>query len=381
PVTTGLEGLFEVRGVRPGATHRVDVQHPQYEQVERVTAQAGGAPVKVMLRARTLFRGRVVGEDGAPVGRFRVDEEEVQSPDGRFELPLRESAGAVVFSVQARGYEPRALERPAAPPDLGDVVLSAAPRVSGVVRDASGQPVPQALVTCAGCDESGSSGPDGRFRYAVPFLRGGMEFVARRGNLEGRAALAEGQAEVEITVRGGTRLTGSAWSAEGAPLEGVEVTVMDPERGFGSPFVTGPGGRYQTELPAGTYRFLAGGPPGGMSGRVMEVHAVSGTEQALELGGAPGTVPLLVRLSPAPGHCLWVVPGEPPSIDNPPESLGRLGGVRMVYEPPALARVPGLRPGRYTVVYGPFHVDVPGGPAVVRVEVPSAEPVPVGTVP
>jgi len=122
-------------------------------------------------------------------------------------------------------------------------------------------------------------------------------------------------------------------------------------------------------------------PAGGAAGRVLEVHAVSGTEQTLLLGGAPGTVSLGVRVAPAPGHCLWVVPGELQSVGNPPEGLGRQDGVRMVYEPPALVRVPGLRPGRYTLVYGPYHVDVPGGPAVVRVDVPSPGPVVVGPVP
>jgi hypothetical protein len=377
PVSTGLEGFFEVRGLRPGASHHVDVQHPRYEQVGRVTAKAGGEPVKVTLRSRTLYRGRVVAEDGAPVPRFRVDETEVQATDGRFELPLREDTGHVVFSVQARGYEPRAVELPAQP-DLGDVVLSAAPRISGLVRDEAGQPVPQALVTCDGCDESGSTGPDGRFRYAVPFLRGGMELVARRGNLEGRAALSQGQSEVVITVRAGTRLTGTAFDAEGLPLEGAEVTVYEPDRGHASPFVTGAGGRFQAELAPGTYRFTPGGGAYGAAGQVMEQHAVAGAEQVLQLGHAPGSVSLAVRLIPAQGSVLWVIPGEVPADGESPDVLGRVDGLKLVYEPPAVVRVHGLKPGRYTVLYGPYHVSVPGGPARARVDVPTAEPVVLG---
>ena len=377
PVSTGLEGYFEVRGLRPGASHHVDVQHPRYAQVGRVTARAGGEPVKVTLRSRTLYRGRVVGEDGAPVTRFRVDETEVQATDGRFELPLREDAGQVIFSVQARGYEPRAVELPAQR-ELGDVVLSTAPRVSGLVRDEAGHPVPQALVTCDGCDESGSTGPDGRFRYAVPFLRGGMELVARRGNLEGRAALAEGQSEVVITVRGGTKLTGTAFDAQGAPLEGAEVTVYEPDRGHAGPFVTGAGGRFQAELAPGNYRFTPGGFANGPAGQVMEQHAVSGAEQVLQLGHAPGSTSLTVQLAPAQGSVLWIIPGEFPAGGYSPDVLGRVDGLKLVYEPPPLVRIPGLKPGRYTVIYAPYHVSVPGGPALVRVDVPTAEPLVLG---
>ncbi|MEN9799121.1 MAG: hypothetical protein RL653_2817, partial [Pseudomonadota bacterium] len=377
PVTTDAAGRFEVKALKPKASYRVDVQHPSYDQAEKPTGTAGGGSVKVTMRARTLFRGRVVAERGGPVAHYRLDEQDVDAADGRFELPLPEVDGKVIFTVQARGFEPRAVELPAAP-DLGDISLVPSARVTGVVKDEAGQPVAQAIITCNSCDEAGSSGPDGRFTLAVPFAGGSTELTARRWSMEGTAKLAEGQREVQITLKSATQLSGIVYDDEGRPTEGKEVAVLNTERGTALMFVSGPGGAYRMELAPGVYRFLVGGfVPGGslaLSGRQMLLHEVKGKQMTLDLGTASGTSALTVRINPRPGHALWVVKGEIGPVTHALEELGNSPNARLIYEPGTdRVVVPGLAPGRYTVVWGGYHLDEPGGPRVVKVELPTRE--------
>lgn len=377
PVTTDAGGRFEVKPLKAKASYRVDVQHPSYDQVDRPTATAGGSPVKITVKARAVFRGRVVAERGGPVAHYRLDDQHVDAADGRFELPLPEVDGKVIFTVQARGFEPRAVELPASP-DLGDISLVPSARVTGVVKDDAGQPVAQAVITCNSCDEAGSSGPDGRFTLAVPFADGSTELTARRWNMEGTVKLAEGQREAQITLKGATQLSGIVYDDEGRPTEGKEVAVLSTERGTAFMFVSGPKGAYRMELAQGVYRFMVGGfVPGGsieMSGRQMLLREVKGKQMTLDLGPASGTSMLTVRLNPRPGHALWVVKGDVGPLANAQEALGNAADARLIYEPGTdRVVVPGLAPGRYTVVWGGYHLDVPGGPRVVKVELPLRE--------
>ena len=96
--------------------------------------------MKVVLKRRPVFRGRVVGDDGSPVKRFRLDEHDVTSPDGRFEVALAVAGDRLIVSVDAPGYEPLMVDRPVTP-DLGDLVMQRAPTLTGLVRDESGSPV------------------------------------------------------------------------------------------------------------------------------------------------------------------------------------------------------------------------------------------------
>ncbi|MBS1151293.1 MAG: hypothetical protein H6Q89_2991, partial [Myxococcaceae bacterium] len=87
PVVTDAGGKFEIRPLRPKANYLVRVTQRGLEQAERVVAVAGGEPVKVVVKREKVFRGRVLS-DGKPLKRFRIDDHDVESADGRFELPL-----------------------------------------------------------------------------------------------------------------------------------------------------------------------------------------------------------------------------------------------------------------------------------------------------
>ncbi|NNB91899.1 hypothetical protein HJC10_36795, partial [Corallococcus exiguus] len=61
------------------------------------------------------------------------------------------------------------------------------------------------------------------------------------------------------------------------------------------------------------------------------------------------------------------------SVGNPPTELLRSSFAQLVYQPMSeRVVVQGLRPGRYTLVWGYFHAEMPGsGPVVRSVDVPT----------
>ncbi|WP_164018746.1 carboxypeptidase regulatory-like domain-containing protein [Pyxidicoccus trucidator] len=379
PVQSDARGHFEFRSLRPDRGYRLEAKHTGYDQVERAEGKAGGPPVRVVLKRRDVFRGRVVGDDGAPVRRFRVDEHEVNSPDGRFELPLATAGERIIAAVDAPGYEPTMVDRPAAP-DLGDLVLQKLPSVSGLVRDTAGAPVADAVVTCDVCDESVMSGPDGGFTLASPPYVPRFTVSARKGRLSGTQSMERGsRGPVELTLRQATRLSGRVYSADGRPAAGIEVEAVNGDRSEPLTIVTGPDGGYSVEVSPGNYRFMLG-PNREFSGELALVVQVDGAEMHLDLGPAPGTASLTVQLKPERGKALWLVAGEVGSVGNPPATaLMRSRWAQLVYQPRGEQVVfSGLPPGRYTLVWSHFHVETPGGPEVRAVDVPTRGEVALG---
>jgi protocatechuate 3,4-dioxygenase beta subunit len=379
PVQSDARGHFEFRALRPDRGYRLEAKHPGYDQVERAEGKAGGPPVRVVLKRRDVFRGRVVGDDGAPVRRYRVDEHQVDSPDGRFELPLATAGDRIIAAVDAPGYEPMMVDRPASP-DLGDLVLEKLPSVSGQVRDAGGAPVADAVVTCDVCDESVMTGPDGRFTLASPPYVPRFTVSARKGRLSGTQSLERGaRGPVELTLRQATRLSGRVFREDGRPAAGVEVEAVNSDRGEPLTIVTGPDGGYSVEVAPGSYRFALGAS-GEFSGEPALVVQVAGADMRLDLGAAPGSASLTVQLKPERGKALWVVAGELGDVGNPPAmALMRSRWAQLVYQPRGEQVVlKGLAPGRYTLVWGHFHVETPGGPEVRVVDVPSGGEVALG---
>jgi hypothetical protein len=99
---------------------------------------------------------------------------------------------------------------------------------------------------------------------------------------------------------------------------------------------------------------------------------VGGGEQRLDVGPVPGTGSLTVLLKPERGRALWVVAGEVPAVSSPAELMRTRYG-QMIYQPRSeRVTLQGLPPGRYTVVWGHFHAETPGGPVVRTVSVPGS---------
>ncbi|SES72224.1 carboxypeptidase regulatory-like domain-containing protein [Stigmatella erecta] len=371
PVASDARGHFEIRALKPDRTYRVEARHPGYDQETPVDGRPGGDAVKVVLKRRPLFRGRVLSEDGSPLKRFRLDEHEVSSPDGRFELALPTAGDRLIVSVEAAGHEPRMVDRPVTP-DLGDLVLQKAPTLSGLVRDEGGAPTPDAVVTCDVCDESVLSGPDGRFTLASPPYVAQYSVSARKGRLTAtRTVPRQSPEQVELTLRPATRVSGTVFLPNGQVAAGFQLEGVNADRGEPVTIVTGPDGRYSVELSPGSYRFMLGSQRE-FAGEPALLVRIGGAEQRLDIGPAPGSAPLTVLLQPDRGKALWVVAGEVGSVGSPPTELLRAAYGQMIYQP-RTERITlyGLPPGSYTLVWANFHSETPEGPVIRTVRIPS----------
>lgn len=373
PATTDNNGQFSLSPLRPKGLYSLRVVQRGFDQLDRVMAVAGGEPVRVVVKRQPVFRGRVLG-DGQPLKSFRVDEFEVNSADGRFELALPATEDKVIVAIEAPGFEPLMVDRPNTP-DLGDFDLKRAPLVTGVVRDEGGAGVPDAIITCETCEQSVLSGPDGRFTIGKPPFQREFNVVAKKGRRTATRAVTEGATQgIELVLKPGVMLSGTAYLPDGRPAAGVEIAGLHVDRSEPISVVTNADGTYSMEVPPGIYRFvlaipgfqrLAEDPPAFIS-------EVSGAQARLDFGPVPGMPMLSVRVAPTPGFALWLVRGDVRAVANPPLELLRAPWAQLVYQP-RVDRVTfgGLQPGRYTLVWASFHASQPGGPVIVPVDVPA----------
>ncbi len=370
PATTDGAGRFEIRPLKPNGAYVLRVTDRGYEQIERTRAVAGGASVKIVVRRHDIFRGRVLS-DGIPLTRYRIDDNEVATSDGRFELALPSTDGRVFFAIDAPGFEPVMIDRPAAP-DLGDFSLVAAPRFSGMVRDENGQPVADATVACDGCEESTMTGVDGKFVLSSPpFLRS-FTLTARKGRKSGSVRVQAGTPSVSLVLSGGVKVSGVVYRPNGQPAAGVVVEGEHADRSERVSLVTAADGSYSADLAPGSYRFATEADGSRIaSDAVAYVAEVQGDQQRLDFGAAPGTTAITVQVQPQRGYALWVVRGDLNAVGNPPMELLRSAWAQIIYQPTVnQVTVNGLTPGRYTLVWASYHGETEVGPRRVSISVP-----------
>lgn len=375
PTSTDATGRFSFRALKPGLAYRVEARHASYEQVGRATGTAGGDPVKIVMKRKQSFRGRVVSEDGPPLKRFRIDDRDVDSADGSFEVPLMEMEGHVLFSVEAQGFEPQTVERPATA-DLGDIVLRRSEMFTGIVKDELGAPVQDAVITCDMCDETVLTGADGRFTMAKPGMVIEYTVSARKNALTGSVEITGPRTlPVEIVLRADTKVSGTVYLANGQPAVGEEVEAISLERNEPISFVTGASGEYELDMPAGHYRFSYGDDRV-FAGNPLLLAQVSGQTQRLDIGAAPGTSSLTLKVTPEPGHAIWVIRGGVQGAASPP-TLNQAEWAQMLYQPRGhVVTLSGFPAGRYTVVWGHFYsYDAERLPKMAVIDIPATKEV------
>ena len=373
PAVTDAQGRFEVRALKPGRPYLVEARHAKYDQRERVQGSPGGEPVRVVMEARAMFTGRVVASNGEPVKRYRLDEHDVSSPDGRFEVALQTAGDRLIVSVEAPGFEPLMVDKPAQPSDLGDLVLERAPSVMGLVRDEGGGPVADAVVGCDACEDSVLTGPDGRFTLPSPAFVAKFMVSARKGRLSASAqASREGQQPVELVLKPATKLYGTVYRTDGTPAAGFQLEGVNADRGEPVNIVTGPDGRYSVDVAPGNYRFALG-VAREFSGEPALLVQVEGGEKRLDIGPAPGSASVTVQLTPERGNALWVIAGDVGAVSSPPTALMKVGYGQLLYQPRGeRVTLQGFPPGRYTLVWTNFHTEMEGGPVVRTVQLPAS---------
>ncbi|AKJ03465.1 Hypothetical protein AA314_05091 [Archangium gephyra] len=205
---------------------------------DEAVVSPGGPDVRLVLRSRGRLLGRVVREDGGPITSFRINNETVSHPEGRFSLPL---GYARTWIIEALGFSP-VRRRGSAPRgedlDLGDVVLVEDRTVRGRVLEAgTSAPVAGAWVE-VGHSRARSSGgrmdpstytlPDGSF--TVEGVKAGKRSVrvSHPDWPPARVLLAEEQGEVTVVLEPGATLEGRVESA-GAPVRSGVVRLRSEE--------------------------------------------------------------------------------------------------------------------------------------------------------
>ncbi len=373
PANTDTLGKFTISPLRPGVNYVLRVTAKGYEQQERVTSRPDLEPVKIVVKRQPVFRGRVLG-DGVPLKNFRVDEHEVASADGRFELPLPATDDRVILSIEAPGYEPMMVDRPNAP-ELGDFDLDRAPQVSGVVRDERG-PVADAVVTCDTCEQSVLSAQDGRFTLGKPAFQREFSVVAKKGRRSATRTVTDGALQgLELVLKPGVKLSGLAYLPNGLPAAGLEIAGVNVDRGETVSVVTNADGSYAMDIAPGVYRFMLALPPSlaGADDPPALIAEISGGDTRLDFGPVPGLARLEVMIAPQPGYALWLVRGTVQNVANPPMELLRSPWAQLVYQPfTPRVTLGGLTPGRYTLIWASFHATMPSAPRIVPVDVPSS---------
>jgi len=338
PARSGDDGSFVLKGLRPGHDYRLTARTPDLVLDVPVTARPGQPEVRLVLRDRPVFRGRVLGPSGAPLRAFSVDGRPFHTEDGRFATPLEPRDGQVELRLGAAGMLTRTVRAGATVSELGDLPLQPAPLLQGRVKLASGAPVADALVG-SGPDTTRS---DASGAFALPISEpppaGISLFVhAARGELAGSAEAPLG-APVEIVLGAEQPVRLRVFGPDGAPAGGRTVQLAGVRTYSWS---TGPDGTAGGTALAGDYRASTDAQPG----RVWFVRLPAAE---LVLGGGAGSASLEVEVD-GPLEALWVEKGAV-AAPLPGARPGPRGEGQLVFGVDRSARFEGLSPGTWTVV-------------------------------
>jgi protocatechuate 3,4-dioxygenase beta subunit len=209
-----------------------------------VSVEAPAQNVVIRLEPPMRVSGRVIDERGRPVRSFQANDEDVESPTGRFDVraPYR------ALELFAEGYAPTVVEDVLG--ELGDVVMHPEQLVRGEVVDADGAPVAGASVIALGTFGV-QSDANGQFSFSPRY---GADLVtASRGTSVGTAPISTKE-RVRIVLQRGAHVTGQVLDGWG---RGLSTTVIYSQGYLGRPqeVDTDVVGRFELDLPLGRWEF------------------------------------------------------------------------------------------------------------------------------
>ncbi|APR88156.1 hypothetical protein A7982_13505 [Minicystis rosea] len=278
-------GRFEI--VLPEGTYQLNAEKDGYGP--SATAAQSGETVSMVLGRSGAIHGHARDPQGRPVPRFTVDiasmapgdapappplwSRAFESADGSFRVP-HVPTWPVIVRVMAEGYAPALSPPISVPPNTErelNLTLDEGCVVQGTARDAGGVPLPGVLVNAEERLTAGSlSDPvvqvasqaqsDSHGRFRIEHVPRGTVIV--RG-YDGENAVTTVTMEiadcasvppVDLVMSPGGAVAGVARRADGVPLAGVRVTVMDRSIGFVNTRSDGEGRFRFDNLPAGTLR-------------------------------------------------------------------------------------------------------------------------------
>ncbi len=280
----GADGAFAIHGLRAGADYRITLAQRRGETWRGLSgfkardARAPASGLELRMRPDAALVLRVVDDaTGAPVeecvvwagsGRLRVLRDEKNEVQRRFEdgrvrypdLPTAPNSKPIVLRVSAAGYadEERKNLRiaPGSDLDLGEVRLKPEKRVTVLVLDDAGQPVPNARVLLSARPLTqlmawsryppeqdlwgelqarfARTGPDGRCVLSSLPETSALAMASARGFLPSEAATVmlakDRDIAVELRLRRGATVRVRVSDGQGRPVAGVPVGHKLPRR-------------------------------------------------------------------------------------------------------------------------------------------------------
>jgi len=338
PARSSQDGSFVLKGLRTGRDYRLTARTPELSLDVPVTARAGQSDVRLVLRERPVYRGRVVGPNGAPLRDFAVEGRAFQAEDGRFALPLEPRDGQVDIRVGADGMRTRVVHAGSTVSELGDIAMEPAPTLNGRVTLPGRQPAANAQVSAGG--STTRTDATGAFKLVVgdpPPTGTPIVVQAVRGELAGSAEASFG-GEIEIVLAGEQPVRMRVFGPDGAPAGGRTVQLAGART---YSWTTEPDGTVSGKALAGEYRATTDAQP-------RRVWFVRLPAEEVLLGSGPGSASLEVDVG-APLEALWVEKGvaaESMSSERP----GPRGEGQLLFGVERSARFDGLSPGTWTVV-------------------------------
>ncbi|MFP2927990.1 carboxypeptidase regulatory-like domain-containing protein [Pyxidicoccus sp. 3LG] len=220
--------------------------------------EADVAQVRLVLARKSHVRGRLVGPDGAPILRFTVDHQPVESRDGTFAIPNHAEPGtrSVIFAAEGLPSTARKVMGGTgmADVDLGEIRMERGRSLRGQVLDAeTGAPVPEAFVSVS---------PNAPGEHAYTHVALASELTDEEGaftldSVEPRALVLHVGAparyrtlsvpveahhqEVTVRLESGARVELTARDGQGRPVNGFatfdandnDLEVVEVEQGVG----------------------------------------------------------------------------------------------------------------------------------------------------
>ncbi|MFY1826578.1 carboxypeptidase regulatory-like domain-containing protein [Myxococcus fulvus] len=301
---------------------------------EDIFIQADTQQAKLVMKRHSHVRGRLLGPDGAPLSRFRVNAQELESEDGTFSLPNHPMVGRTQFIFTAEGLPSvtRAVQggEASADVDLGDIRLEAGRALTGVVLDATtGEPAENVLVALdSELRDEGSNFPrqlvlkttdrDGRFDLgkleARPLT---LRLFLHERYREQLVSINATQTEVTVRMDPGARLSVTARDAQGKKTDGF-VTYLGA--GSEGAIVLENGAGKASALPPGKYTLRL--EPRGRQSRPLaylpqQVDVPASGEVSVQFKPATGGATVRLRVPTDQGVDMALVPGSVPPPTSP----------------------------------------------------------------
>ena len=268
-VATSDEGAFEIKGVRGGVKHEIQIEAeglaPQSESIEAKPGPSG--PRKIVMTGAGQQAGRVVSAiDDSPIAGAKVQlvgtNHAVTADDKGQYLLDKVRTGRIAFDVSATGFQTRRITEELTAESKPILIrLGGNASVVGEVLDsATGLPVADSEVSIAKTVLKSKTNNQGAYRLEGAFP-GNATVTARADGYPSASEqvelVAEREANVDIKLAGTATVSGEVYDDVGKPLENAIIQLEETEHKS----ATGPRGEFQlTKLRGGTARLNISAP-------------------------------------------------------------------------------------------------------------------------